>query len=583
MSAANCSICFSDYLLDVDKFAIFPCGHGFCKACINKLFAQSRMGQKCPQCRKTVHKKDAHPIHLEIISPHTYLQTSVTEELERMGPNASLQTVKETNDKLEKILQESKLEGDNILSLLKAVEEFKERIVPMFSQADSQKRQLESMHADMLRLRHEKELLLQKIRRIEEKQPYTAHLTSSPVSLQPPTQSSSVTSETLRDEVMRIPLEYVRGWMMKKGLGHLEPSSLGPNDKIRMIMAWQQINLARHHSQLPSQGVKRRFASLDDNDSRISPHQERKRSRGMSNEYPNPYVQQYAAPRPVMSVPSGYIASGVQPTMLPPPPNFVFDLEASYQQQRLPSAIEHNAPRAGPSNQPLRSSPADILPVTLPPIRRLSSGSQSRPIHLPRMAFQPLDNSSRGVDGHSMTPVLLRMPQYDPTPVVTPSSRIVEQNRQSHSDTIPRPSESTSSNYSAAYAIGRRPAHPSQRSRELQESDGRLDASTSAPSQDQGRTVPTHNGGSTAEAGSSRIAPLSPPPAQRTQPQQSQLMNSMPSMPMNRMNLSGDLSMFDPEFMGMDTFDAIFKTDGDINFEREFGQWFTQTDDPSSS
>jgi len=75
-----------------------------------------------------------------------------------------------------------------------------------------------------------------------------------------------------------------------------------------------------------------------------------------------------------------------------------------------------------------------------------------------------------------------------------------------------------------------------------------------------------------------------PPPPQQQQQQQPQqqqnpplggnMMTSMLGMPMNMSSgMNVDLGMFDQSF-NLDDFDA-FKPDGDINFERDFGQWFS--------
>jgi hypothetical protein len=60
-------------------------------------------------------------------------------------------------------------------------------------------------------------------------------------------------------------------------------------------------------------------------------------------------------------------------------------------------------------------------------------------------------------------------------------------------------------------------------------------------------------------------------------------MTSMLGMPMN-MGMcvinSSDLGMFEPPFM--EDFD-VFKTEDEINFERDFGEWFTTpAADPSN-
>jgi hypothetical protein len=75
---------------------------------------------------------------------------------------------------------------------------------------------------------------------------------------------------------------------------------------------------------------------------------------------------------------------------------------------------------------------------------------------------------------------------------------------------------------------------------------------------------------------------LPPPPggssAQNSAPQQP--MPSMLGMPMNIPGMTGmnpgDF-MFDASLM--EDFDVFNKPDGDLNFERDFGQWFNTTED----
>jgi len=72
------------------------------------------------------------------------------------------------------------------------------------------------------------------------------------------------------------------------------------------------------------------------------------------------------------------------------------------------------------------------------------------------------------------------------------------------------------------------------------------------------------------------------PQAPNPNPMGTNSMNSLLGMPTTGMNPS-DLGMFDP-FQGMEEFDStgLFTTSGgDINFERDFGQWFNPDDVPN--
>ncbi|KAF9528950.1 hypothetical protein CPB83DRAFT_291153 [Crepidotus variabilis] len=155
MSAANCPVCLNNFSLDAGKFAVFTCGHGFCTDCIGQLLSTAR--PKCPQCRVLVTRRDAHPVYLEVVDSHTFLQTSVIDGLNKMGPDTPLISVRKAGPKLEKILQDTKAEGDNLMLLLKAVEDFKERIIPTFDKVEGQKQQIKGLLSGMRDLRKENE------------------------------------------------------------------------------------------------------------------------------------------------------------------------------------------------------------------------------------------------------------------------------------------------------------------------------------------------------------------------------------------------------------------------------------------
>ena len=57
----------------------------------------------------------------------------------------------------------------------------------------------------------------------------------------------------------------------------------------------------------------------------------------------------------------------------------------------------------------------------------------------------------------------------------------------------------------------------------------------------------------------------------------------MPSMLGMPMNIPGMTGMNPSDFMfEMEDFDVFNKPEGDINFERDFGQWFNTTEDGAS-
>ena len=83
----TCPICFELFLPpDNQPFILFPCGHTFCKVCIN---AYAKEKKKCPFCRTPVAS---------------------------MAPNISLQNlILSANDKKEEVIRRLKAKQDQML------------------------------------------------------------------------------------------------------------------------------------------------------------------------------------------------------------------------------------------------------------------------------------------------------------------------------------------------------------------------------------------------------------------------------------------------------------------------------------
>lgn len=70
-ATVNCPICLNHFPIGGDKpeFLMFPCGHGFCASCTNRLFPTLSLERtaRCPNCRKFINQRDGHPVYLEIV------------------------------------------------------------------------------------------------------------------------------------------------------------------------------------------------------------------------------------------------------------------------------------------------------------------------------------------------------------------------------------------------------------------------------------------------------------------------------------------------------------------------------------
>jgi hypothetical protein len=99
---------------------------------------------------------------------------------------------------------------------------------------------------------------------------------------------------------------------------------------------------------------------------------------------------------------------------------------------------------------------------------------------------------------------------------------------------------------------------------------------------------PSHGGVNPGSAGQSGTAPATPVPGTNqnlTAPSPSSILSNPSSMNQPNQSASAPDSMppnfFGSDFMqsALDEFDpSLFRSDGDINFERDFGQWFNPDD-----
>ncbi|KAF8806904.1 hypothetical protein BYT27DRAFT_7167162 [Phlegmacium glaucopus] len=156
MPAVHCPICFSH--LPVDKFVVFPCGHGLCIDCKRRMFQESRR-PKCPNCRIHIHDRDAHPVFLELIDSKVAFASSLVDGLDRMDCETPLLSVKKAGQKLGRVLQGPQLEPDAMAGLVKALEHFNERIIPLYNKREIQSHQIVTLTAACLQSRQENEFL----------------------------------------------------------------------------------------------------------------------------------------------------------------------------------------------------------------------------------------------------------------------------------------------------------------------------------------------------------------------------------------------------------------------------------------
>jgi len=164
MTAAHCPICLTN--LTIDKFVVFLCGHGFCIDCKSRMFQQSRR-PKCPNCRVHIRDRDAHPLFLELVDSKAVFTSSLVEGLDKMDHGTPLLSVKKAGQKLGKALQGIPPEPNAMTALIKAVEGFKERIIPLFTKVEAQSHQISTLRKDYLESRQETEHLQDQLTKAE--------------------------------------------------------------------------------------------------------------------------------------------------------------------------------------------------------------------------------------------------------------------------------------------------------------------------------------------------------------------------------------------------------------------------------
>ncbi|KAF9560132.1 hypothetical protein CPC08DRAFT_665798 [Agrocybe pediades] len=169
MPAVHCNICLSHIPVEAGskpEVVIFPCGHGYCTRCTETLFRETR--PRCPHCRTILHHREGHPFYLELVDSATVYTEAVIDGVNQMNADTPLISVKKANQKLLKVVKDGVSPGDRMAAdLLKAIEDFQTRIVPLFTRTDEQKQEVETLKKDMHKNRREVDQLNAKLKKAE--------------------------------------------------------------------------------------------------------------------------------------------------------------------------------------------------------------------------------------------------------------------------------------------------------------------------------------------------------------------------------------------------------------------------------
>ncbi|KAJ7781947.1 hypothetical protein DFH07DRAFT_792064 [Mycena maculata] len=146
-SKCRCNVCWGD--LSIDQFRSLRCGHCLCITCLNTIQRTPPAG--CPECRAPISAGDPQAIYLNIVAAQP-LESVVADGVGRMDQDSKLVSVRTAERKLIQVAEQPRVHPDALESLLGAIDDFKKRIVPIFTKAKSQqteiatlKKQLEDM------------------------------------------------------------------------------------------------------------------------------------------------------------------------------------------------------------------------------------------------------------------------------------------------------------------------------------------------------------------------------------------------------------------------------------------------------
>ncbi|KAF8159345.1 hypothetical protein B0H34DRAFT_796602 [Crassisporium funariophilum] len=200
MPAAHCPICITHY--SIDKFSIFPCGHGFCTSCKDNILQQRR--PTCPNCRVSIYPGDAHPVYLEVVDSKVAYASSVIEGLDQMGATTPLASVKKASQKLSKVLSGKGPEESALSTLIRAIDDFNERIIPLFTRVESQAHQLDQLRQDLRKSRSDRDNMQAKLKKSEASQAEVVRLEEALSETERNTQEAIRLAEVAKDDLLRV-------------------------------------------------------------------------------------------------------------------------------------------------------------------------------------------------------------------------------------------------------------------------------------------------------------------------------------------------------------------------------------------
>ncbi|KAF8902416.1 hypothetical protein CPB84DRAFT_863139 [Gymnopilus junonius] len=169
MPVAHCPICFNHFPIGADKpeIVIFPCGHGYCKECTGTLFGRESR-TKCPQCRTTIHRRDGHPVHLELVDSTAHSFGGLIDGFNQMNHTTPLVSVRRASQKLSRALQGPKPDDDAISALARAINGFEERSVPLHTTVRGQEQEIDGLRKNLNRSHRDRDQFESRAKSLQE-------------------------------------------------------------------------------------------------------------------------------------------------------------------------------------------------------------------------------------------------------------------------------------------------------------------------------------------------------------------------------------------------------------------------------
>ncbi|KAJ3735071.1 hypothetical protein DFJ43DRAFT_70880 [Lentinula guzmanii] len=149
MPHGHCQVCLGYYT--ISEFQILPCGHGGCSSCLDQIFDLVTQEGACWMCRQEFHRSRAHRIYIEVVDSKVAVLQGTIEGLEKMDAKVPVISVERASQRLKKTAQEIECDNEKAKSLQQAIEDFDERIVPVFKDVRAQAKELKQLRDELSR------------------------------------------------------------------------------------------------------------------------------------------------------------------------------------------------------------------------------------------------------------------------------------------------------------------------------------------------------------------------------------------------------------------------------------------------